>query len=174
MQFALVDRILELQPGQRIVTLKNLTLGEEYLQDHFPGFPVMPGVLMLEALVQTGAWLIRATTDYSSSIIVLGAVRTVTYGNFVFPGQQLVMEVRIRQMRDAQVLLNGKGTVGEVRVVSSRFSVEHYNLGDRDPELRDLDERIVAGLKEQFRLLVGSGTGLGGTLQASAESATTS
>ena len=61
MRFVLIDRILDVQPGQSLVAVKNLSLAEEYLADHFPGFPVMPGVLMLEALTQAGAWLIRET-----------------------------------------------------------------------------------------------------------------
>ena len=57
MRFTLVDRILELQAGQEITAVKNLSLAEEYLADHFPLFPVLPGVLMLEAMTQAGAWL---------------------------------------------------------------------------------------------------------------------
>jgi len=56
MRFNLVDRIVEVQPGRSIRVFKNLTLGEEYLADHFPTFPVMPGVLMLQMLVEAGAW----------------------------------------------------------------------------------------------------------------------
>ena len=63
MRFHLIDRILELDPGKRIRMVKNLTLGEEYLADHFPTFPVMPGVLMLQTLVEGSAWLLRATED---------------------------------------------------------------------------------------------------------------
>src|SRR6185312_11374358 len=59
MRFHLIDRILELEPGKRIRMVKNLTLGEEYLADHFPTFPVMPGVLMLQTLVEGSAWLLR-------------------------------------------------------------------------------------------------------------------
>ena len=69
MRFVLIDRILELTPGESLVGVKNLTLAEEYLADHFPGFPVMPGVLMLEALTQAGAWLIRETEDFANSVI---------------------------------------------------------------------------------------------------------
>ena len=64
MRFHLVDRVLELEPGERIVAIKNLSLAEEYLADHFPGFPVMPGVLMLEAMTQAAAWLVRASEDF--------------------------------------------------------------------------------------------------------------
>ena len=73
MRFNLVDRIVEVKPGESLVALKNLTLGEEYLADHFPTFPVMPGVLMLEALVEAGAWLLRITDDFKHSVIVLRA-----------------------------------------------------------------------------------------------------
>ena len=80
MRFHLVDRILEVQPGQSLRAVKNLTLGEEYLADHFPTFPVMPGVLMLQALVEAGAWLLRATDDFGHSIIVLREARSVKLG----------------------------------------------------------------------------------------------
>ena len=62
MRFHLLDRILEVNKGQSLRAVKNLTLGEEYLADHFPTFPVMPGVLMLQALVEAGAWLLRLET----------------------------------------------------------------------------------------------------------------
>ena len=71
MRFQLVDRILDFEPGKRIRLVKNLTLAEEYLADHFPSFPVMPGVLMLETLVEAGAWLLRLTGNYQHSVIVL-------------------------------------------------------------------------------------------------------
>ena len=61
MRFTFVDRVMELQPGVKITTVKCLSLAEEYLADHFPRFPVMPGVLMLEAMTEAQRWLIRAT-----------------------------------------------------------------------------------------------------------------
>ena len=64
MRFTLIDRIVELEPGARITATKSLTMAEEYLGDHFPNFPVMPGVLMLEAMTQTAAWLIRAERGF--------------------------------------------------------------------------------------------------------------
>src|SRR5260370_4555948 len=67
MRFNLVDRILEVQPGKVLRAVKNLTLGEEYLADHFPSFPVMPGVLMLETLVEAGPRLARPTHHFAGS-----------------------------------------------------------------------------------------------------------
>src|SRR3990172_9304816 len=95
MRFTLIDRITSLEPGRRIVAVKNLTLAEEYLADHFPGFPVMPGVLMLEALVQAGAWLVRVTDDFRQSMVVLKDARRIKYGQLVDPGRQLTIEVEI-------------------------------------------------------------------------------
>ena len=64
MRFTLIDRIVDFQPGVRITAVKSLTMAEEYLADHFPNFPVMPGVLMLEAMTQASAWLIRAERGF--------------------------------------------------------------------------------------------------------------
>src|ERR687888_105779 len=77
MRFNLVDRIVEVQPGRSLRAVKNLTLGEEYLADHFPAFPVMPGVLMLEALVEAGAWLLRLK---DKTALVTGGSRGIGRG----------------------------------------------------------------------------------------------
>src|SRR3954471_5783376 len=95
MRFVLIDRITELHPGQNVVAVKNLSLSEEYLADHFPGFPVMPGVLMLEALAQAGAWLIRATEDFAHSVVLLKGAKTIKFGSFVEPGRQLQLRVEL-------------------------------------------------------------------------------
>src|SRR5262245_66674922 len=93
MRFHLLDRIVEVNKGMNIRAVKNLTLGEEYLADHFPTFPVMPGVLMLQTLVEAGAWLLRLTEDFRHSVIVLREARNVKYGTFMEPGRQMTVEV---------------------------------------------------------------------------------
>ena len=80
MRFTLIDHVVELELGKKIVAVKNLSMAEEYLADHFPGFPVMPGVLMLEAMTQAGAWLVRASEDFAHSMVVLKQVGNVKYG----------------------------------------------------------------------------------------------
>src|SRR5580700_9001342 len=77
MRFTLLDRIIELEPGAKITAVKNLSMAEEYLADHFPGFPVMPGVLMLEAVVEASAWLWRITSDFEHSVIVMREAKNV-------------------------------------------------------------------------------------------------
>src|SRR3984893_7862584 len=100
MRFHLVDRIVEVEPGRHIRTAKNLTLGEEYLADHFPTFPVMPGVLMLQALVEAGSWLLRATDDFSHSVIVLREAKGVKYGSFMEPGRQMTIKMELTARDD--------------------------------------------------------------------------
>jgi len=112
MHFDLVDRVLELSPG-RIVTIKNVTAAEEYLQDHFPSFPVLPGVLMLEAMVQAGRKLIEAQEPRTAMPLVLGKVRALKYGRFVKPGSSLRVEVVLGKVTEEGFDLKGEGTVME-------------------------------------------------------------
>jgi len=89
MHFDLVDAVLE-QAGDRIVTVKQVTAAEEYLRDHFPGYPILPGVLMLEAMVQAARRLLDRP---DGPRLVLGEVRALKYGSMVRPGDALVVSV---------------------------------------------------------------------------------
>ena len=157
MRFHLIDRILDLEPGKRIRLVKNLTLGEEYLADHFPTFPVMPGVLMLQTLVEGAAWLLRATEDFQHSVIVLRNARNVKYGNFMQPGYSMIITVEAAEYSpvDATAVFKGKAETAGSSTVSAKFSVTRYNLRDRNPVLKEADERIVAQLRSHYRILRG-------------------
>src|SRR4051794_13600069 len=111
MRFVLIDRIVELQTGHSPVAVKNLSLAEEYLADHFPGFPVMPGVLMLEALTQAGAWLVRDLEDFAHSVVVLKQAKTIKYGSFVEPGRQLRLKVELVTHGESESTFKGVGTI---------------------------------------------------------------
>lgn len=160
MRFHLVDKILELTPGQRIVTAKNLTLGEEYLADHFPAFPVLPGVLMLEALVQSAAWLIRASTDFAHSIIVLREVKGIKYGSFLEPGQQMKITVEsiggIDSAKELQTF-KAQGERDGTSVVNGRILLARYNLADRNPVQATVDQQILLGYRQEFARLWNQG-----------------
>jgi 3-hydroxyacyl-[acyl-carrier-protein] dehydratase len=158
MRFHLVDRILEVEPGKKIRTVKNLTLGEEYLADHFPGFPVMPGVLMLQTLVESSAWLVRLTEDFKHSVIALREVKNVKYGTFMEPGKSLVAMVEFaEELRPAaEVTFKGKGEMEGQSTVSARFTLTRYNLAGRNPALAAIDERIVQELRQQQLILSGA------------------
>jgi 3-hydroxyacyl-[acyl-carrier-protein] dehydratase len=143
MRFSLVDRITEVLPGKSLRAVKNLTLGEEYLADHFPTFPVMPGVLMLETLVEAGAWLIRLTDDFRHSVIALREARNVKFGNFMEPGRQMSVTVEFDEQGDGWATLKGKGEAEGQPTVSAKLTLARYNLADRDPVWKETDERLV-------------------------------
>jgi len=154
MRFNLVDRILEVEAGRRIRVAKNLTLGEEYLADHFPTFPVMPGVLMLQTLVEAGAWLLRISDDFRHSVIALREAKNVKYGNFMEPGKSLIVTAELMESDGSLATLKGKGEVEGNSTVSARFTLTRYNLRDRNPALEAVDSRIVAHLRGLHSVLV--------------------
>jgi 3-hydroxyacyl-[acyl-carrier-protein] dehydratase len=153
MRFTLIDKVVELEAGKRIAAVKNLSLAEEYLADHFPGFPVMPGVFMLEAMTQAGAWLVRASEDFAHSMVTLKEARNVKYASFVEPGQTLRITAEILSQDEREVKLKTLGTVGETQVVSARLVLERYNLGDQDPVQAVTDQVLKHKLRELFAIL---------------------
>jgi 3-hydroxyacyl-[acyl-carrier-protein] dehydratase len=150
-----VDRIVEVQPGRLIRARKSLTLAEEYLADHFPTFPVMPGVLMLQTLVEAGAWLLRITEDFRHSVTVLREARNVKYGTFMEPGRQMEVTAELVELQDEWAAFKGKGEVQGNTTVSARFTLVRYNLGDRDSRYKSVDARLVEDLRTRYSLLSG-------------------
>lgn len=153
MFFSLIDRIESLDPGNRIVATKSLSLAEEYLRDHFPKFPVMPGVLMLEALTQTSAWLIRVTDEFSHSMVLLQETRNVKFARFVQPGQTLRLTASIVKQDAETVTLSAEGTVEGRTNLKAKLVLRRYNLAERDPRQAGTDAKIIDELKANLRLL---------------------
>lgn len=153
MRFSLIDRIEELEPGVRITGVKCLTMAEEYLADHFPGFPVMPGVLMLEAMTQAAAWLVRASEDFSHSVVVLKEARGVKYGQFVEPGQTLVVTAEVVSQTDRETVLKTRGTVEGRMTVGARLTLERYDLAATNPRQARTDATIKREMRDLFALL---------------------
>jgi 3-hydroxyacyl-[acyl-carrier-protein] dehydratase len=157
MRFSLVDRITELEPGRSITALKNLSSAEEYLADHFPGFPVMPGVLMLETLVQTGGWLMRKTEDFRYSTVLLKDCRAVRFSSFVTPGRTLLVSATVQKSSageytfkaEGRTLQAGSSDPGGV-TVSAKLVLQQFNLADRNAELAEVDRRNVEEARRTF------------------------
>lgn len=95
----LVDRVLELEPGQRVVALKNVSANEPHFQGHFPGLPIMPGVLILEAMAQAGAIAMLSLPENEGKIGLFAGLDKVRFRRQVTPGDQLRLEVQIVQSR---------------------------------------------------------------------------
>lgn len=153
MRFAFTDRVLELEPGVKITTVKALSMAEEYLADHFPRFPVMPGVLMLEAMTQAGAWLVRVSEDFAHSIVVLKEARNVKYADFVQPGQVLHVTAEITKQDERETQLKAQGTVDGKLAVIGRLVLERFNLADQQPDLAPTDEYLKQHLRDQLATL---------------------
>jgi beta-hydroxyacyl-ACP dehydratase FabZ len=106
--FLLVDRVLELEPGKRAVGMKNVTINEAFFNGHFPGNPIMPGVLIVEAMAQVGGILLLATTGNEGKLAFFAGIDKLRFRRPVVPGDQLVTEVEITKQ---------KGDIGRVAVV---------------------------------------------------------
>src|SRR5437870_9092275 len=155
MRFCLVDRILEVEHGKVIRAVKNLTLGEEYLADHFPTFPVMPGVLMLQTLIEASAWLLRVTDGFQHSVIVLREAKHVKYGTFMEPSRRMLISAELIERDQDLATFKGKGEVNGNMTVSARVTVSRYNLRDQNPALRKVDERLIEHLRNLYTVLKG-------------------
>ncbi len=154
MRFCLLDRICSLEPDVEVTAVKSVSLTEEYLADHFPEFPVLPGVFMLEAATQAAAWLVRISENYAHSMIVLQEARSVRFTDFVAPGNSLRLAIEQIKREDALVHFKFQGEVDGRLCVSGRLSLECYNLADDNPEQAGLDARMIAHQRSLEPLLV--------------------
>ncbi len=156
MRFQLLDRIDAHEPGRFLRGCKFLAMGEEYLADHFPRFPVMPGVLMLQSLAEAGAWLWRATTGYRHTVIVVREVKNVKYGSFMQPGRRMDVAVDLVKEDGATAAFKGKGTddAGQ-QTVAAQFVLHGYNLGERGPAGALVDEQLRKHWQARWALLTG-------------------
>jgi 3-hydroxyacyl-[acyl-carrier-protein] dehydratase len=159
MRFCLLDRILELEPGVRITAIKRLRADEDYLKDHFPRFPVMPGVLMLEAMYQAGAWLVKQSEGFAHSMVVLREARNIKYSDFVTPGRELVVSAEILKQDASLTTLKAQGTIEGNIAVNGRLILERYNLADRRPSRANTDSYLRNEHREVlWRLLAAPST----------------
>lgn len=156
MRFILLDRITHCEPGKELRGLKRLTGGEEYLADHFPGFPIMPGVLQLQSLVEAASWLLRLTDDFAYSVVVLREVKNVRYGNLMQPGKALDVTVELAGREGASASFKAKGEAEGTQTVSAQFTLAAYNLRDRNPALAQRDHRLVTHWRAMHELLSGA------------------
>jgi beta-hydroxyacyl-ACP dehydratase FabZ len=117
--FLLVDRILELEPG-RIVGIKNVTANEPFFPGHFPDFPVMPGVLIVEAMAQTaGVLVLKSIPDRESKLVFLVSIESAKFRKPVVPGDQLRIEMSVIRRKGTVAKMAGRATVDGVLVAEA-------------------------------------------------------
>jgi 3-hydroxyacyl-[acyl-carrier-protein] dehydratase len=140
MRFSQLDRILSLELGKSITAVKCLSLSEAYLEDHFPRFPVMPGVLMVESMFQASMWLFRATDRFEKSTVVLREAKSLKFQGFVQPGDSLVVTCEIKSMSGSTTNLKVNGEINGKPATGGRMVIEAYNLAEYlgvDPAIDD-------------------------------------
>jgi 3-hydroxyacyl-[acyl-carrier-protein] dehydratase len=125
MRWIWIDRFEEFVPGERAVSVKNVSLAEEHLHDHFPGFPVMPASLLIEGMAQTAGILVGQARHFEEKVI-LAKIKRAVFHELVRPGDQVRFEARIEQIQDAAAVTQGVirrdgALVGEVELVFSHI-----------------------------------------------------
>jgi len=121
-RYLLVDRIAEVEQGKRITGVKNVAMSEDFFEFHFPKNPVMPGIMMLEALVQLAGWLDAVSSDFEKWFLVSRVLKCNFYG-FVLPGDQLGISVSKSQAPGQDLMVySGVGEVNGKRKIKAEFS----------------------------------------------------
>src|SRR5512132_1096908 len=121
----LIDRVIEMTPKERIVAIKNVTINEPFFQGHFPNMPIMPGVLIVEAIAQTGgALLLTEVANRDEMLMVFTGIERAKFRRPVVPGDQVRIEVEVKSWRMNAVRMEGKAFVGDKRVAEATVTCQ--------------------------------------------------
>ena len=155
MRWIWIDKFLEFESGKSAVAVKNVTLAEEHLHDHFPGFPVMPECLMIEGMAQTAGILVGEARKFAEKVILAKIKRSVFY-HYVVPGDTLIIHAEIESIADEAASTTGKIMRGEelIAEISLMFSHIDQNLAGMEfPEenfvFTDMFNSLVAGIMDR-------------------------
>ncbi|MBN2138617.1 MAG: hypothetical protein JW720_12490 [Sedimentisphaerales bacterium] len=153
MRFILIDKVISYEPGSWLKAVKSVSLAEEYLGDHFPTFPVLPGVLLLEGLIESASWLVRQTEGFAHSMVLLEKTGNIKYKSFLAPGAQIEYSVEAKTIDENSSSFIGVGVSQDERTVEGRFSLRHFNLADNDSTKAFVDAAVVENMKNRWKLL---------------------
>ncbi|TWU56765.1 3-hydroxyacyl-[acyl-carrier-protein] dehydratase FabZ [Rubripirellula tenax] len=156
MKYRQLDRITSLTPGKVLIAERTLRAEEQYLEDHFPRFPVMPGVMMLEALHQAAIWLIRVGDGFQTPLVLLREVRGVKFGDFLAPGETLKITAEVLKVDGNRTTIKANAMKGDRVTVTARLVLE--TCRSDDPARLGTDEDVRKQAETQFRELFGDVT----------------
>ncbi len=147
MRYILIDRIVEMEAGRRAQGWKNASLGEDYFQDHFPGFPAVPGALMIESMAQLSGLLIMTSLNYEKLAVLLGVTRAKFRG-FVRPGDRLVVNTELKSLQPSSAMMKAWITVDDKVVAEAELM-----MGIQRPP--GMSVEFVQMLATRYRALTG-------------------
>lgn len=153
MKYCQLDKITSLDPGKRLTAERTLRADEEYLQDHFPRFPVMPGVMMLESLHQAAIWLIRSGDEFESPLVLLREVRSVKFGDFLIPGEKLDIVAEVTGTDGPITNVKASARKAGKITVTAKLTLEKCLTGD--PARAGTDDDVRRRCQKQFSELFG-------------------
>ena len=152
MRWIWIDRFVEFESGVRAQAIKNVTLAEEHLHDHFPGFPIMPGSLMIEGMAQTGGILLGESNQFRY-IVVLAKVPKMQFHSWVQPGDTLVYSTELVDRRDEGGTVTCTAKIGDRLVAEGEIMFAH--LKSDDPAIQGIDQKnfvFNSGLMQVFQV----------------------
>ena len=153
MKFILIDKVVRLNSPSEIETIKSVSLAEEYLADHFPVFPVLPGVLLLEGMVESAAWLVRESQNFAKSMVLLEEAKNVKYKSFAAHGKQIKYCIKAKIIEENVSSFTGTGTCGDEVIVEAKLALRHFNLADENAKMASVDAKVIENMKQRWKLL---------------------
>ncbi|MBO8138639.1 MAG: 3-hydroxyacyl-ACP dehydratase FabZ [Desulfotomaculum sp.] len=127
--FLLIDKILEMEEGKRAVGIKNVTINEPFFQGHFPGYPVMPGVLIIEAMAQVGAVALLSRPEYAGKLALFAGIDGARFRRQVLPGDQLKIEVEVTKLRGRIGKSRARAFVGDQLAAEAELM---FGIGEKE------------------------------------------
>jgi 3-hydroxyacyl-[acyl-carrier-protein] dehydratase len=153
MRFRQLDSIVDLQPGSEITAVRTLSGDDRFYRDHFPNFPVLPGVLTLEMMFQASQWLMHKTDGFSHSLVLLKQARNVKFSSLLEPGETVNVSAQIRKMDERDATLIAQVTTAKGKVASGRLTVERTDLASLAPCRAAMDGQLRRARSLQFEAL---------------------
>ena len=152
MRFYMLDRIIEWKPGESARGIKNVSMSEDYFVDHFPRYPVMPGVLIIEAMAQLSGLLLQATVarDYNKRIkALLTMLQKVKFRNISKPGDTLLLDTKILSIHEDSGRVQAMASTNEKNIADAEMTFVWYPLND--PELELKEKQLLDFLLEDIK-----------------------
>jgi 3-hydroxyacyl-[acyl-carrier-protein] dehydratase len=152
MRFQMIDKILEFVPGEKIVGVKCITRSEDFLEYHFVGYPVMPGVLIVESMAQFSGYLLSKTKQLNGEYVfaILSIIEKAKFSNMVRPGEQLKIVATIDSEKDDSAVVTAMATENDDRIVQAKLLFTFFHVpGKNTEEKLQVQRKMFSWIEEQ-------------------------